>query len=228
MAILPSNIGQADAPQPPPPRRDRSIVIGGLLLLGLVLVGGALTVLVISTQVRPQPTPIPRPTGGVVATPKPAVIGVPSPRVNGISCDALESTLFHIHVHLGIFVDGLEQIVPYGIGIGEPWQVANTNQGPFVADGTCFYWMHTHTEDGVVHIESPIRRDFTLGDFFAIWQEPLGPTQVGRARGDVIMYVDGQRSTTNPADLTLASHQLIQLNIGRDVPPQPFEFAPGD
>jgi hypothetical protein len=181
--------------------------------------------------------PRPQAAAGVRALPtlepttgarKPAVPGAPLPRVNGISCDALESTVFHIHVHLGIFVDGAEVVVPYGIGIGEPWQVTSTRLGPFVADGSCFYWMHTHTQDGVVHVESPIRRDFTLGDFFAIWQAPLSATQVGSARGEVITYVNGQRISTNPADITLASHQLIQLNIGRDVPPQPFEFAPGD
>ncbi len=35
--------------------------------------------------------------------------------------------------------------------------------------GGCFYWLHTHTEDGIIHIESPVQRTFTLGHFFAIW-----------------------------------------------------------
>lgn len=29
-----------------------------------------------------------------------------------------------------------------------------------------FYWLHTHDESGVIHIESPLRRAFTLGNVF--------------------------------------------------------------
>jgi hypothetical protein len=153
---------------------------------------------------------------------------VPLPEVNGISCDALESTLLHIHVHLAIFVEGQEVAVPFGVGIGQPWLVEDSAQGPFVTDGACFYWLHTHTENGVVHIESPVNRTFTLGDFFAIWQVPLSATQVGRARGPVIAYVNGSRDDTNPADIPLLSHERIQLDVGGDVPPYIFEFPPGD
>ena len=67
------------------------------------------------------------------------------------------------------------------VGIGEPWQITTAGERPFVEDGSCFFWLHTHTEDGVVHIESPVRRTFTLGDFFGIWQIPLSSSQVGPA-----------------------------------------------
>jgi hypothetical protein len=33
----------------------------------------------------------------------------------------------------------------------------------------CIYWLHTHDGTGIIHIESPIKRDFTLGQFFDIW-----------------------------------------------------------
>jgi hypothetical protein len=131
-------------------------------------------------------------------------------------------------VHLAIFVDGQEQLVPLGVGIGQPWQVEDSAEGPFVTDGSCFYWIHTHTEDGVVHIESPLRRRFTLGDFFAIWQVPLSTTQVGPAQGAVITYVNGSRDDRNPSDIPLLSHERIQLNVGGDVPPYVFDFPPGD
>lgn len=155
-------------------------------------------------------------------------VATPLPDVNGVSCDALESTIFHIHVHVAIFVNGQEQQVPLGVGIGQPWQVEDSAEGPFVTDGSCFYWIHTHTEDGVVHIESPVRRRFTLGDFFAIWQVPLSATQVGPAQGPVIAYVNGSRDDTTPSDIPLLSHERIQLDIGGDVPPYVFDFPPGD
>src|SRR5207248_10764264 len=112
-------------------------------------------------------------------TPRRASAAVPLPAVNGISCDALESTIVHIHIHLAVFFDQEEQQIPFGVGIGQPWEVSESDEGPFVTDGACFYWIHTPTEDGIVHIESPVRRTFTLGDFFAVWQQTLSATQVG-------------------------------------------------
>jgi hypothetical protein len=175
-----------------------------------------------SAQQRTQATPAP--TLAVSARSSTA----PLPEINGISCDALESTVVHIHVHLAIFINGEEQQIPFGIGIGQPWEVSDSDEGPFVDYGACFYWIHTHTEDGVVHIESPVRRRFTLGDFFAIWQVPLSANQVGSAQGAVITYVNGQRSPTSPPDIPLLPHARIQLNVGADVPPYPFDFPPGD
>jgi hypothetical protein len=178
-----------------------------------------------SAAARPTLVPAPLAAGSSRRT---TAASTPLPNVNGISCDALESTIFHIHVHLAIFVDGQEQLVPLGVGIGQPWQVEDSAQGPFVTDGSCFYWIHTHTEDGVVHIESPVRRRFTLGDFFAIWQVPLSATQVGPAQGSVITYVNGSRDDRNPSDIPLLAHERIQLNVGGDVPPYYFDFPPGD
>jgi hypothetical protein len=131
-------------------------------------------------------------------------------------------------VHLAVFFDGEEQQIPFGIGVGPPWQVADSAVGPFVEDGTCFYWIHTHTEDGVVHIESPVRRTFTLGDFFAIWEQPLSATQVGPARGPVTVYVNGAKVAADPTQIPLTPHEQIQLDVGADVPPYVFDFRPGD
>jgi hypothetical protein len=80
----------------------------------------------------------------------------------------------------------------------------------------------------VVHIESPVRRRFTLGEFFAIWQVPLSATQVGPGQGQVISYVNGQLSSTAPTDIPLLPHERIQLDVGTNVPPYQFDFRPGD
>jgi hypothetical protein len=117
--------------------------------------------------------------------------------------------------------------VPYGIGIGKPWQVQQSSEGPFVVSGSCFSWLHTHTEDGVIHIESPVQRTFTLGDFFAIWAQPLSDSQVGTAQGSVIAYVNGERTAGDPNAVALQAHALIQLDVGQDTPPQPFTFPAG-
>jgi hypothetical protein len=239
--VLRSNVETLEVSAAPPRARRRfpfAVVLVGLLTFVL---GGATVLLLTGRNAAPPPVAA-APTAAATQRPVPtsvlaapgttrrgtSPIAAPLPSINGISCDALESTIFHIHIHLAIFFDTEEQLVPFGIGIGQPWQVSDSDEGPFVDDGSCFYWMHTHTEDGIIHIESPVRRTFTLGDFFAIWQEPLSATQVGPQQGEVITYVNGMRDTTNPPDIRLTSHQRIQLDVGVDVPPYSFDFPPGD
>jgi hypothetical protein len=85
------------------------------------------------------------------------------------------------------------------------------------------FHIHTHTDDEILHIESPVQRAFfTLGDFFAIWGQPLSSNQVASATGPVIAYVNG-----DPSQITLQAHELVQLDVGDETPPQPFTFAPG-
>jgi hypothetical protein len=234
MGILASNVDSL--PVAAPPKARPSVLVPVLLVALVLVVVGILAVLLFAPNPSGAPAraapattaPIAAPTPGAASAPtqRRAVAG--NPPVNGITCDALESTVVHIHVHLAVFVDGEEIQIPYGVGVGQPMQVADTPAGPFVEDGTCFYWLHTHTEDGVVHIESPSRRTFTLGDFFDIWQQPLSPTQVGPAHGEVIVYLNGERVAINPHEIPLTQHALIQLDVGGDVPPYYFEFARGD
>jgi hypothetical protein len=232
--VLPSNVGDASV-APRPNKRSGSPVVAVLVVALLAVLAGGVVVLL-----QPASTPASQRQASLAATtaPVPAATGAssqrtapvaaPLPAVNDISCDALESTIFHIHVHLALFVDGQELQIPFGVGIGQPWEVSDSAEGPFVTNGSCFYWIHTHTEDGILHIESPIRRTFTLGDFFSIWQQPLSTTQMGQAQGAIIAYVNGMKVTTNPAEIRLVSHQRIQLDSGQDVPPYPFDFPPGD
>jgi hypothetical protein len=71
------------------------------------------------------------------------------------------------------------------------------------------------------------RAFFTLGDFFAIWGQPLSSNQVASATGPVIAYVNGERSSGDPSQITLQAHELVQLDVGDETPPRPFTFAPG-
>ncbi|WP_249011844.1 hypothetical protein [Conexibacter sp. DBS9H8] len=147
--------------------------------------------------------------------------------VDGIQCQGSEQSLFHIHAHLTIFVDGAARQVPYGIGIPNA-QVQNTPQGAFVGGGSCLYWLHTHAADGIIHIESPVQRTFTLGDFFDIWGQPLGPARVGPASGAVTAIYDGKLYDGNPRDIPLQAHAQIQLDVGRPlVKPVSIHFVSG-
>ncbi len=134
-------------------------------------------------------------------------------KVDGIGCDTSEQVLFHIHAHLTLFVNGQARQVPAGIGIPDA-KAQNTPQGPFIGSGKCFYWLHTHAADGIVHTESPIHRTYTLGNFFDEWGQPLGPDQVGPAKGHVTALYNGKVYQGNPRNIPLNAHAQIQLEVG--------------
>jgi hypothetical protein len=132
--------------------------------------------------------------------------------VDGIQCLGTEQTLFHIHAHLTLFLGGAARQIPGGIGITHPG-VQNTSAGQFVSSGGCFYWLHTHAADGVIHIESPVQRTFTLGNFFDVWGQPLSPTQVGPANGKVTALYNGRVYLGNPRNIPIGAHAQIQLEV---------------
>jgi hypothetical protein len=139
--------------------------------------------------------------------------------VDGIRCGATEQLAYHIHAHLAVFVSGRLYSLPAGIGI--PGSSAQqTSQGPVAAGGQCIYWLHTHTSDGVIHIESPTQRVYTLGNFFDEWHQPLTASQVGTVHGKITAFIDGHLWKKRLRDIPLLPHALIQLNIGQPAPPE--------
>lgn len=65
------------------------------------------------------------------------------------------ATKYHIHPELTILVDGKNIAIPHNLGVNTAGMTS----------------LHTHDEEGVIHVESPIQKDFTLGDFFAVWKK---------------------------------------------------------
>lgn len=163
-------------------------------------------------QLGPQgPEGIPAESGQTLA---PAAAPLPNTSVDGISCGATEQLAFHVHSRLTIFVNGQQEKIPAGVGISRP-RAEPTQRGPFVVSGACFSWLHTHATDGIVHIESPIQRTFTLGNFFDVWAQPLSKTQVGPAKGPVTAFLNGRVWTGNPRNIPIGVHQQVQLDVGK-------------
>lgn len=160
------------------------------------------------------PEGIPIPNAPTLASAGTANGGQP---IDGIQCNAGEQVAYHIHARLTVFDDGNARQVPYGIGIAPPRNVEQTSSGPFVAAGRCFYWLHTHASDGIIHIESPTKRTYTLGNFFDVWHEPLGASRVGPLSGHLTVFVDGAVYSGNPRSIPLQPHAQIQLDIGTPV-----------
>jgi hypothetical protein len=208
----------------------------------LVMLASAVTVAVLhrpaeataggTAEPGPQPTAsgtgalgpegIPLQTGTPLASIADAASGE---TVDGIRCEASEQPTYHIHSHLAVFVNGTPRSIPYGIGVVTP-AVTQTAQGPFAQATRCYYWLHAHASDGIIHVESPTQRQYTLGDFFDIWRQPLSGQQVGPATGTVTAYVNGVRYTGDPRGIVLTEHSDIQLDVGTPiVSPAPVDWS---
>jgi hypothetical protein len=137
-----------------------------------------------------------------------------------------EGEALHIHQHLTITVDGKAVQVPALIGI-------EVRGGKEVALSA----IHTHDTTGIVHVESPVVQDFTLGEVFTEWDVLLAPGRVGPYRNGhdgtkVALFVDRKRYTADPTRLVLASRQDIDFVVTTDgstpeAPTRAFAFPEG-
>jgi hypothetical protein len=134
------------------------------------------------------------------------------PVTNGVACNSGEQSAFHMHVRLSIYINGKQYTVPKGVGIAP--------------DNSCFYWMHTHTSDGIIHIEAPANYNLSLDDFLNIWYKvfpKLSPPPQFNQTGWKI-YQNGKLRTDLVADplqieMPLTSHNFITMDFGTNNPP---------
>lgn len=133
--------------------------------------------------------------------------------VDGIRCDQMEGAVLHIHQHVAVRDHGRAVAIPPDVG------------RPLL--GQCFYWIHTHTPDGIVHVESPSFRTFTLGEFFDVWGQPLTAHDVAGARTrkneHVAVWVDGAPFRGDPRTIPLTQHLDVTFEVGPPyTKPKPF------
>jgi hypothetical protein len=141
-------------------------------------------------------------------------------RLTAIGLPALtaEGQAQHTHQHLDLYVDGHPVTIPTDIGI-------NRTVG-FISP------IHTHDATGIIHVESPVVRTFTLGEFFDVWGvrfdgHCVGGVCDGNGRG-LSVFLDGQPDTGDPRSLVLAAHAEIVVAIGTQAQlpsPIPATFA---
>jgi hypothetical protein len=119
-----------------------------------------------------------------------------------MSCTTDMATQFHVHPELVIMIDGVKHEVPANIGI---------------VNG-CMHPLHTHDASGTIHVESPVKRDFTLGDFFAVWGRPFDATHLLDRTADadhaVTETVNG-KPTTDLENTVLRDRDKIVLSFGK-------------
>jgi hypothetical protein len=143
-------------------------------------------------------------------------------RAAGLPMLGSEGAVEHIHVHLDVLVDGQAVPVPADIGIDRT--------------GGTISPLHTHDGTGVIHIESPVKRQFSLGEFFSEWGVSLSADNIGALRAadgkSLRVYVNGTLKTGNPAAITFAPHDEIAVVYGIEQAgeslPAKYDFPAGD
>jgi hypothetical protein len=124
--------------------------------------------------------------------------------IDGVRCEASEGAVVHVHAHLQIFDRGRAVAVPANVGIPP--------------GAGCLYWVHTHSNDGIIHIESPEVRTFTLGQFFDIWDRDLnGQTAAGAhaPKGKTLrVTINGVPFHGNPRTIALRDREEIVIQSG--------------
>jgi hypothetical protein len=133
-----------------------------------------------------------------------------------------EGNVEHIHTHLDVLVDGAPVTVPANIGI----DMSRRTISP----------LHTHDASGVIHIESPVQRQFSLGEFFSEWLVSLSADNIGGLRaGDgkvVRVFVNGTQQNGNPGAIMLGVHDEVAVVYGMARPdesiPSKYDFRNGE
>lgn len=148
----------------------------------------------------------------------------------GLVPETSEHLDYHVHAHLDVFLNGVAQIVPGGIGINtaDPRVHRGVIDGHAAFGGIrvpckqpCISPLHTHDVTGILHTESSTQADNTLGQLFVEWAVQLTPTCVGGycpPSWPIAVYVDGQLTRGDPRAIALSDHKEIAIVIG--APPE--------
>ncbi|MFE9120792.1 hypothetical protein [Streptomyces sp. NPDC007172] len=191
-----------------PPRNVLAVAPLGRALTALLAVA-AVTALAAggakAASVRPDPHGVDAGRDALPPWPAPADASA-AVAAAGLEMLPAEGVVQHTHTHLDVLVDGRPVTVPAAIGIDEPRRRISP--------------LHTHDTSGVIHVESPRRATFTLGQFMAEWRVPLDAKRIGglHAGGGrhLSAYVNGHRAAGDPAALVLREHDEIALVFARD------------
>lgn len=97
---------------------------------------------------------------------------------------------------------------------------------------SCLFWLHTHDDTGLIHGEADVAANYTLGQFFTVWGQPLSSADVLGERAapgeEVPVVVNGERHSGDPRTVPLMAHEQIVVQLGPPFPTPPsFTFPPG-
>jgi hypothetical protein len=192
----------------------RGPIFGG----GAVLLVAAVVLVVLlvrgvggSSAARPTPTLMPGQSGLVAGRP-----------IDGVRCLGTEQLAYHIHQHIDLYLDGKRVDLPAYIG----FDIVGTGQQETVK---CLYYIHVHYEQtpNFIHVESPTKRIYTLGQMVDIWRATTNTTLPPNSefltrlltakRSEITAFDNLHRWTRNWRQIPLTEHATITINIGKPV-----------
>jgi hypothetical protein len=117
----------------------------------------------------------------------------------------MASEAMHLHPQIEVIMDSNPIIVPVNIGISsELYKDHSLDQ---YAGMHGMAPLHTHSDDGTIHVESNVVRNYTLGEFLDIWD---GLDIEGKA---VSMTVDGE-PVSDFRNHILRDGERLKLEVG--------------
>ena len=123
----------------------------------------------------------------------------------GLPILSQEALAFHIHQHLDIYVDGKHVAVPGFIGI-------DAGAGQITV-------IHTHDTSGIIHVESPVKKTYYLGQFFDVWGLKFDRGCIGgecaTAAKPLRVWLNGKLWHGNPRLVPLNKHAVIVVAYGK-------------
>lgn len=139
-------------------------------------------------------------------------------RIGGLGCARGGN---RIGAHVELFAHRRVVVVPAGIGMAPPLRT----RGAYVHAARCSYAVRTREPTGLLELDPQQGRagPLTVGDFFAIWGQPLSTTRLAgfhAPRGTrVAAYLDGRPWPGDPRAMPLRRHAAIVLEVAGHVPP---------
>lgn len=129
-----------------------------------------------------------------------------SKNISGITCDKTEHLIYHNHTMLMLKNNNQNVTIPAGIGI---------------IPNNCIFWLHTHDDSGIIHVESPSQTSFTLGQFLQVWDNfnnfPITEELLKNNTNDTIsvLFANGSNINTaeNVKDIKLQNNAIISINL---------------
>ena len=190
-------------------RRARLAVMGGLVVVGAAVVG------LVTTQDGDDVRGTPLTSGGLLtgAPPWPAQKAGLADRVDKLGFPPVGDESYHAHALLTVYRDGQELPVPADLGFDE--RGAHSS-------------LHTHTPDGVIHMEADDPYPYTVSHVMTTWGVAFSADRLGgeTATGDkkVHVYVNG-KPTTPDAELKDGDNVVVAYGVDGGFDTQPATDA---
>ncbi|HKR74492.1 MAG TPA: hypothetical protein VJR94_10330, partial [Candidatus Nitrosocosmicus sp.] len=85
----------------------------------------------------------------------------------------------------------------------------------------CIFWLHTHDDSGIIHVEAPYETSFSLGQFLQVWNSYDNASIVNNIlhnniQANASILLENQSvilPSTNLLDIPLENNAIITLEM---------------